>query len=194
MVEHPPQISVVMPVYNSEKYLADSIESILNQTYTDFEFLIVDDGSNRATKDIVAQYANMDGRIKIHTNSENTGIHYSRNHGNRTARGKYIANMDADDISLPDRFDKQVEYLEQHPEIAVLGAQIIAIDVNHKEIWRTSYPLSPGLLRWGLSVNNTIKQSSSYDAPGVIFRVRFSIWDGNYRRGLCPLDQYQSPV
>jgi len=165
-----------MPFYNREMYLNDAIESILNQTYADFEFIIIDDGSTQPVKELLNGYREKDSRIKILSNETNQGISSSRNMGNRAAVGQYIANMDADDISLPDRFDKQVEYLDQHPEIAVLGAQIIAIDGNHKEIWRTSYPLSPGLVRWGLIFNNQLNN------PAVMMR-RELLSDSGFQYG-----------
>lgn len=149
-MSHPVKISVVMPVYNKDMYLQDSIESILNQTYDDFEFIIVDDGSSQPTREILSRSADKDKRIKILSNHSNKGISYSRNLGNRVASGKYIAIMDSDDISLPDRFEKQLQYLENHPEIAVLGAQILATDSKGNQLWRSSYPVSPGLVRWGM--------------------------------------------
>ena len=113
-----PKISVVMPVLNGEKYLAEAIESILNQTFQDFEFIIVDDGSTDQTPEILRSYANKDSRIQIVTNPINRGIGYSRNRGIALSRGEYIANMDADDLCLPERFEKQVRFLDSHPDIA----------------------------------------------------------------------------
>ena len=118
-----PIVSVVMPVYNTrEEYLCEAIESILDQTFTDFEFIIVDDGSDERTKRIIDSYC--DDRIIVVTNIENIGITKSLNKGISIAKGKYIARMDSDDISSFDRFEKQVAYLESHPNINILGTYV----------------------------------------------------------------------
>ncbi|HFU2807137.1 TPA: glycosyltransferase [Campylobacter coli] len=117
-----PLISVVMPCYNRQEYVVDAIESILNQTYTNFEFIIIDDCSTDNTYEIIKKYAETDKRIIFLQNEENKGIVYTLNRGFGLARGKYIARMDDDDISLPQRFEKQVKYMEEHEDVAVLGA------------------------------------------------------------------------
>ena len=95
-----PQVTVLMPVFNGEKYLAEAIESILNQTFKDFEFLIVDDGSEDRSAEIINSYK--DKRIKLLRNERNLGVSRSCNKGIKLAEGKYIARMDCDDISLPE--------------------------------------------------------------------------------------------
>ncbi|MBC7830310.1 MAG: glycosyltransferase [Chitinophagaceae bacterium] len=115
-----PMISVLMPVYNAEKYLALAIESILNQTFSDFEFLIFNDGSSDSSKEIIQSFK--DPRIKLFDYSTNVGYVGHLNHGIEVATGKYIARMDADDISLPERFEMQVRFLEKNPEIGLCGA------------------------------------------------------------------------
>lgn len=117
-----PKISVVMPVYNAEKYLREAMDSILNQTYTDFEFIILDDGSKDTSPDIVRSYS--DPRIRFYQNEHNMGVAATLNRGLDLATGEYIARMDSDDISLPERFEKQVTYLDAHPEIAVLATDV----------------------------------------------------------------------
>ena len=117
-----PAISVIMPVYNTEeKYLRKAIESILNQTFKDFEFLILNDGSTNNVQEVLESYN--DKRIKI-IQGEHKGIGYALNRLVQLAEGKYIARMDSDDISLPERFEKQYNYLEAHPEISILGCNI----------------------------------------------------------------------
>lgn len=116
-----PRISVVMPAYNSENYIGEAIESILNQTYSDFEFIILNDGSTDNTAKIVKEYAKKDKRIKFIDNKKNQGLVSVLNQGLDLARGEYIARMDSDDISLPTRFAKQIKYMEKHPECGVLG-------------------------------------------------------------------------
>ncbi len=115
-----PKISVVMPVYNTkEEYLRESIESILNQTYSDFEFIIINDGSTNNTEDVILSYK--DKRIK-YFKQKNSGVAKTLNYGFDLAQGEYIARMDSDDISLPDRFEKQINFLENNKSISVLGA------------------------------------------------------------------------
>ncbi|MDD3138313.1 MAG: glycosyltransferase [Lachnospiraceae bacterium] len=116
------KISVVMPVYNGEEYLREAINSILNQTFTDFEFIIVNDGSTDGSEDIIKSYN--DSRIVYLKNDKNKGIVYSLNRGLDEVKGKYIARMDCDDISLPYRFQKQYDYMEKHPNVAVCGTNI----------------------------------------------------------------------
>jgi len=115
------EISVTMPVFNAEKYLAESVESILNQSFQDFEFIIIDDSSTDRSLEIMNQYGNMDNRIKVLQNKYAKGVVGASNTGLEASQGKYIARMDADDVSLPDRFEKQHRFMESHPEVAVCG-------------------------------------------------------------------------
>lgn len=124
---NPPRISVAMPVYNCEKYLAKAIESILSQTFTDFEFLIVNDGSTDGSLGIIEDYANRDRRIKP-VSRANTGLLVALNEMLGRARGEYIARMDADDVALPERFERQVNYLDDHPECVLVGSRVLIID------------------------------------------------------------------
>ena len=120
-------ISVIMPVYNSERYLPIAIEAILAQTFRDFEFIIVNDGSTDRSFEIIQRFQEKDSRIRI-LDLSHQGITKSLNSAMRIAQGKYIARMDADDISMPERFEKQYQYMEAHPEIAVCGAGALIID------------------------------------------------------------------
>lgn len=117
-----PKISVIMPAYNAEKYIREAIDSILAQTYTDFEFIIIDDASTDATASIVESYT--DERIRFFRNDNNMGVANTLNRGLDLAVGEYIARMDSDDISLPERFAKQVEFMDTHPDVAVCGSGI----------------------------------------------------------------------
>lgn len=118
--ELPPKVSVIMSVYNQETYLKDAIESILNQTFTDFEFIIINDGSTDKTKEIIENYQKLDSRIKI-INQKNQGLTKSLNKGIFVSQGEYIARMDADDISLPQRIEKQAIFLDSHPDVGMVG-------------------------------------------------------------------------
>ena len=115
-----------MSVYNGEKYLREAIESILNQTFTDFEFLIVNDGSTDSSLEIILSYP--DERIRVIRNDRNIGLTKSLNKALQQAKGEYIARQDADDISLQNRFEEQLIYLEKHPEVALLGTSAYKID------------------------------------------------------------------
>ena len=113
---HLPVISVVMPTYNRIDLLPRSIESILNQTYQDFEFIIVDDGSTDGSVSLIQAYQKKDKRIRLIQNNKNRGIPYSRNRGMDAARGKYVAIMDSDDFSEPDRLQKSMRFFQKHPD------------------------------------------------------------------------------
>jgi glycosyltransferase involved in cell wall biosynthesis len=122
-----PTISVVMPVYNGEQFLAESIESILNQTYPDFEFIIIDDGSTDRSLQIIERYAANDKRVRLISRT-NRGLVATLNEGITKSQGLYIARQDADDISLPERFEKQIEFLNTHPDIEFLGTDYFFMD------------------------------------------------------------------
>lgn len=144
-------LSVVMAVYNGEKYLKESIESILEQTFTDFEFIIINDGSTDNTLAIINSYA--DHRIKI-INQQNAGLSKSLNKGIAIATGDFIARIDADDTALPNRLEKQMRFMAKHPDIVLLGTNANIVDeegnylytsnlersVNHPSIFETSNP------------------------------------------------------
>jgi len=130
-----PKISVLMPVYNAQRYLAEAVESILNQTFTDFEFLIINDGSTDRSLDILQHYARQDDRIRL-TSRPNTGHVKALNEMLAQAKGDLIARMDADDIALPDRFAQQVNFLDRHPEVVCVGgAHAIMDDAGRLLTW-----------------------------------------------------------
>lgn len=126
-----PKVSVIMSVYSDERYVRESVESILNQTFTDFEFIIIDDGSEDSTWDILTEYADQDQRLRLFKNTKNIGLTRSLNKGLQVAQGEYIARQDSDDISLPERLEKQNRFLENKLEYVVVGSWGIAI--NEKE-------------------------------------------------------------
>lgn len=117
-----PKVTVLMPVYNGEKYLKDAIDSILNQTFNDFEFLIINDGSTDKSVEIIESYN--DSRIKLINNKVNIGVSASRNECMDIALGEYIAFMDCDDISLPKRLQIQVRFMNKNPEVGICGSWI----------------------------------------------------------------------
>lgn len=127
-----PTISVLMPVYNAQRFLKRAIESVLAQTFTNFELLIINDGSTDKSVSIIESF--QDPRIRLVHNQKNSGVIHTLNMGILLAQGKYIARMDADDICFPERFEKQVSYLELHPETAVLASRIIQINADEDEL------------------------------------------------------------
>lgn len=149
-----------MPVYNGEKYLPAAVESILNQSFHDFEFLIVDDGSTDNTWNLLQGYASTDSRIRLMQNPNNIGLVRTLNLGLQLACGKFVARMDADDISLPERFRTQVEYMESHPEVGVLGTNVRHIDAEGNLLFqgRSKYLefQSRKVIRWTLLWKCTI--------------------------------------
>ena len=158
-----PMISVVMPVYNGEKYLREAIDSILNQTYTDFEFIILNDGSTDRTEEIILSYD--DPRIVYVKNDKNLQIVKTLNKGIALAKGKYIARMDADDISLPERFEKQIGFMEQNLDISVCGSYLRTIGGSQQHLW--TYPISPESIRVALVFYSPLAH------PSVMIRKKF---------------------
>src|ERR1700726_1508117 len=120
----PPTISVLMPVYNAERYVAEAVESILSQTFADFEFIIIDDGSKDRSLAILEEYAARDPRIRL-VSRPNTGIVKALNQGLALASGELVARMDADDIAMPERLAKQRDYLADHPECVMVGSRVL---------------------------------------------------------------------
>ena len=134
-----PKISVIMPAYNTEKYVGEAIESILNQTFSDFEFIIINDGSVDNTAKVIKQYADKDHRIKFINHKKNKGFIACLNECLDIASGEDIAKMDSDDISLPQRLEKQVKYLESHPFVGMVGCGYRAFDQAEFECINPAY-------------------------------------------------------
>lgn len=180
-----PLVSVVIPVYNANGFLSGAIESIQNQTYKNLEIIIVDDGSTDETPKILSSLAKKDKRIKILTNKRNLNIASSLNRGIKLAKGSYIARMDADDISLPNRIEKQIKYLLAHPDIVILGGQCKTIDVNNKIIGHKLFPVTDKQIRDALYYENPIQH------PTVIFNTNLIpknfTW---YNTNLPPAEDY----
>ncbi len=165
-----PEISVIMSVYNEEKFLRESIESILSQTFKDFELIIINDCSIDNSLKIIKSYN--DKRIKIINNKKNIGVFNSRNKALKIAKGDYIAILDGDDVSLPKRFEIQFNYLENNPHIFLLGSSAIFIDENGLEIRRFRKYDDYELLAWRLPKSCGIISSS------VMFR-NFGVYPVN---------------
>ena len=141
-MKKPPLISVVMSVFNDNKFLSHSIKSIVNQSYKNFELIIVNDGSSDNSRNIVLDWKKADRRIVFIDRMENRGLPYSLNEGIAMARGEYIARMDSDDIAVKDRLKKQLRFLEENSDIDILGGQVSYIDSNGAEFQSAKMPLS----------------------------------------------------
>jgi glycosyltransferase involved in cell wall biosynthesis len=181
-MSHTPKVSVVMPAFNAEKYIAEAIDSILSQTFTDFEFIIINDGSTDGTAEILESFARRDSRIQIH-HQQNSGVAESMNFGCQVATGKYVARMDADDISLPARLAKQVAYLDRHHEIGLCGTWIYSFRDSEESLVR--YPQEPDIALC------TLPFQMSIAGPSLMFRRRLWSEDGvRYRVGIGATDDY----
>ena len=140
--EMKPFISVIMSVYNAEQFLREAIDSILNQTYDNFEFIIIDDASTDSSNAILRSYN--DHRIRVHLNKENSGLTKSLNIGLALAKGTYIARQDADDVSYPERFQRQLDFFQANPGLDIAGTQATYIyeDGQLAKVFHISKPLT----------------------------------------------------
>jgi len=159
-----PTISVIMPVYNTAKYLNEAIESILNQTFTNFELIIVNDCSTDNSKQIILQYN--DDRIIYHENVKNQGLVYSLNFALNLAKGIFIARMDSDDISVSDRFQKQISFLFKNTHIDLVGSNYYRINSKGKTLNFINYPSCDVDIKFGLLFNSVLAH------PSIMFRRR----------------------
>ena len=148
-VTHKPTVSVLMSVYNDERFVAEAIQSVLGQTGPDFEFIIVDDAGVDGSSAILRSYR--DERITLISHSANKGLAASLNHGLQYCRGEYIARQDGDDVSEPLRIQSQVAYLQQHPEIAYVGTGVTIIDEDGIKVRTCLFPEDPDEIRASFS-------------------------------------------
>lgn len=150
-----------MSVYNGQEHLKEAISSILNQSFSDFEFIIINDGSIDDTQQIIEQFAARDSRIR-RVNQKNAGLTVSLNKGVNLARGRYIARQDADDASFPHRFEKQMFFLKKHPGVVLCGTWFLEDNEGKGRMIRT-YPLGDKVIR------KNIKYVNHFCHPSVIF-------------------------
>jgi glycosyltransferase involved in cell wall biosynthesis len=143
-----PTVTVLMSVYNGQTYLREAIKSILNQTFTDFEFLIINDGSSDASRSIICSYD--DPRIRLIDNPANLGLTKSLNRGLRLAKGRYVARQDADDVSEPQRLTQQVNFMEANQHLALLGTWYRGIDAEGNFAYKVRLPSDQIELQWAL--------------------------------------------
>ncbi len=169
-----PKVSVIMSVYNSEKYLEEAINSVLNQTFQDFELIVIDDGSTDNSRRILESYRRH-SKIKMLINKHNEGVAAARNKALKISKGKYIAVIDADDIALPQRLEKEVRYLDKHPEIGLVGSFYYVIDENGKILKLITVPTTNEEIQEILIKHNCFAHSS------IMFRRECLDTVGGYR-------------
>jgi hypothetical protein len=175
-----PSVTVVMAAYNAEKYLADAIESILNQTFSDFEFVIVDDASTDKTSTIVSDFAKSDSRIRVFRNKSNLERSASRNFAIREARSNLIAVMDADDVSLPNRLALQVAFMETNPEILLSSG---AMEFYETKVLCPEPETNESIRAWMLL-------ACPFCHPASIFRRQPVMALGGYNETMVPAEDY----
>jgi len=178
-----PLVSVAMVVRNVERFLAESIESILAQTYRKFEFVIVDFGSTDNSQAIVAKYAEKDERVRLYQVLP-CGLAEARNAAVAFAKGKYTAIMDADDVSLPERLSLQVQFMEAHPEVEVLGGAVEWIDANGTSIIVRENPAA------NRQIQAMLRECCPLWQPSVMVRRDAFLAAGGYRGAFAPAEDY----
>ena len=179
-----PKASAVMSVYNGERYLREAVESILSQTFTDFEFIIIDDGSTDSTWEILTAYAAQDPRIVLIRNEENIGLTRSLNKGLEVARGEYIARQDADDVSYPARLHAQTQVLDQFPTIGLVGSAFELIDETGRKLGVVRPPMDNVWLQEALQTANCFCHGS------VMIRRQCLQEAGGYREVFAMAQDY----
>jgi glycosyltransferase involved in cell wall biosynthesis/SAM-dependent methyltransferase len=176
------KVTVLLPVHNGEPYLAAAVESILAQSFADFELLVIDDGSTDRSCEIVRAYA--DPRIRLLRNPGNLRLIATLNRGLQEARGEYVARMDADDVSLPGRLAAQVAYLDAHPEVGVLGSALQIIDAQGAPGEVVRFPTGHRLMQWTLCFAAPIAHPAAMMRKAVIARL------GGYRAHALHCEDY----
>ena len=187
MANFSPLITVLMPVYNAERYLHEAISSILEQTFTDFELMIINDGSTDSTMDIINTFS--DSRISVVQNNGNQGIVYTLNRGIALANGTYIARMDSDDVALPQRLEKQFVFMEKYPNIGLLGTNTLSINEEGKIMneGKALYSLddryrSPYIMRWNLLWGAGISHPTAFIRKEILSNYDL-YYDATYEYG-----------
>jgi glycosyltransferase involved in cell wall biosynthesis len=176
-------LSVLMPVYNGEKYLKEAVDSILSQTFCDYEFIIINDGSTDNSEDILTRIARRDKRVQIISRG-NTGYSAALNEGLAKSRGKYIARMDADDLSLPERFLRQVDFLDNHLEYVAVGSRVMLVDPEGLPIKTFSKLVNHD----DIDTAHLNKEGGAICHPAVMFRRDAVEKIGGYRTHLEPAE------
>jgi glycosyltransferase involved in cell wall biosynthesis len=177
-------VSIVMTVYNAQEFLSESIQSILDQTITDFEFIIIDDCSTDNSLNIAMEYQKKDSRIELHHHEKNMGIACARNTGIKLAHGKYIAWMDADDISKAQRIETELSFLEKNPQIGVVSSNANLIDRKGNLVDTVKMPQTNILIKWAFCFFDPIIN------PSVMINREIYSKAGEYRNLSEKKDDY----
>ncbi len=183
MAETGPLVSVVMSVYNGEDHLAEAIESMLGQTYTRFELILIDDGSSDRSGEIAQAYVGRDPRVRV-LSHENRGLAASLNRGIEEAQGPLLARLDADDVAPPGRLAAQVAFMEAHPSVGLLSGQAVYIDDAGRETGRWGVPTDPGAIAFFLVFRTCLPH------PGVLTRTDLVRALGGYNPALRTNQDY----
>ena len=178
-----PRVSVVMAVRDGGPYLEQAVDSILAQTFTDFEFVIIDDGSTDATLEMLQRYQEADRRVRVH-HQEHAGLTASLNRACGRARGAYLARMDADDVAFPARLERQVEFLDRHPPVALVGSAVVRIDEQGREIKRSDCPTSHA------EIVRALAEYNCFTHPTVMLRKDMLEAVGGYREAYRQAQDY----
>lgn len=179
------KVSVILSVYNQEKFLEESFKSILEQSFSGFEFLIIDDASSDRSLSIIKQFAGKDKRIKIIINQKRLGLTKSLNIGLRKAQGEYIARMDGDDIALPDRLEKQIRFLDSRPQTALIGSWAILIDKKGRKL---KVKKTPASFR---EISRLILKENPFIHPTIMFRKKILEDIGLYNENYSYAQDYE---
>ncbi|MBZ5705516.1 MAG: glycosyltransferase [Acidobacteriia bacterium] len=176
-------VSVVMSVFNGERFLREAVESVLEQTFREFEFIVVDDGSTDQSASILDSYRKSDARVRVY-HQENKGLIESLNRGCSLAQGKYIARMDADDIAVRERLMWQVDFMEKHPQVAVLGGAVEWIDATGKSLGTHNTPVAD------CEIKSELLHRNVFWHPTVIMLREGFVSSGGYRKVVVDAEDY----
>ncbi len=179
-----PSVSVIMPAYNVERYISEAIESILHQSFSDFEFIIVDDHSSDRTLDVVKSFARRDARIRYLSNARNMRRAAASNVGIALARGVFVAVMDADDIAMPERLEKQVRFLDAHAEVGAVGGAMVLMTPDGRVTGERRYRISDAAIRKGIFKYNP------FCHPSVMMRRSLVLEAGLYDPHYATAEDY----
>ena len=179
-----PAVTVLMPVYNADRFVARTVDSILGQTFADFEFLIINDGSTDRSLEILRDYARRDPRVRL-VSRPNTGYVVALNEGLGLAKGEFVARIDADDLSDPRRLDLQVARMRAEPDLVALGSNANAMDEHGRMLGDYDVPLTHEEIEAA-----HLRGSSSIHHPAVMLRPEAVKRVGGYRRQFMPCEDF----
>lgn len=179
-----PRVSVLMPVYNAGRYLRQAVDSILDQTYSDFELIAINDGSTDGSGKILDNYAAIDSRVRV-VHQKNQGLVASLNHAIELSRGEYLARQDGDDISFPSRFEQQVKVLDSDPEVVLVSGGFEVFDKDDEFLYREVLTADNQDIKRAMYLRNPIGHGS------VLFRREAGISAGLYSGDHGPTEDYE---